>query len=282
MMKLALFVSGASLAYGACGYPLLWNDTACTAANNCTGAPVCSRNYGLGSAQCNMTADSLSVCTGSASNCDYVQVGQNATTCAAINYCGDTCGSMTTSTTCNAGASCIWGGNYCADAPTPMMAPPCSGTTQAACTGDSAGCFWMPISETICGVANNQYFALYTPAKCQSCTSNPTYNITQLSALANQAGKTCTWPAMAPWTQAYSATVSAFAQSASCPALMNASMMDMAVITDLISMGALINPMANGSCVGAAPSSMPSGGSSGSSMLTPSAGLLVLVAFLIR
>jgi len=286
-MKLALFVSGASLAYAQMGPCLgvMWNDTACTAMNNCTSAAACGRMAPPGTAMCDYTAQNASACTasGGGNNCAYVQVGQNATTCMAINYCSDTCIGMTTQANCNAGAACVWGANYCFPAAVPTPAAPCSGTTQATCIGDSAGCFWMPVAETICGVASNPMFALYTPAQCQPCNNNPNYNITQLSALAAQAGKTCTWPAMAPWVQGYSATVSAFAQSSSCPALMNASSTDMAVITELISMGNFINPMANGSCSGMmAPSAMPGGGSSGSSMLSPSAGLLVLVAFLIR
>jgi len=280
MMKLALFVSSASLAYGAGCLGLFWNDTSCTSMNNCTGVATCSRMPFPGTPFCDYTAQNASACTASGSNCGYTQYGQNTTTCGAISICTDSCSSMTSQSTCNAGASCVWGANYCFTTPTPTPTP-CSGATQAACTSDSAGCFWLPITETICGVANNPYAP--APPKCQPCNNNPTYNITQLSALANTAGKTCSWPKMDPWAQGYSATVGVFAQSSSCPAVMNASATDMAVITELLAMFTLINPMANGSCVGAAPTGGPSGGgSSGSSMLSPSAGLLVLVAFLVR
>jgi len=106
-----------------------------------------------------------------------------------------------------------------------MMSTPCAGTSASACTGE-AGCFWLDYSFTACGMTTKV-------AKCYQCNSTYVVDSGTRSALSNNVGKTCSYPATAPYG-ASSITINSISQStdtANCPAMAAASMSDSATIT---------------------------------------------------
>jgi len=275
MMK-ALLVAGASVALA---------QSTCAGYNvsNCTGNSIvgqyynatcgvsaggCSRNYTIGACATNMMT-----CAGNA--CGVGTMLANASSC---SKCMDQCAGATMAA-CTGSAmngACTWSNPSCVPV-TAMMTYPCSGTTQSSCTTE-LGCFWVSYTSNACATP-------MTTARCYQCNSTYSFSQSLRSALYNNVGKTCSWPASTPYS-ASSLTVNAVAQSSdtvNCPAFAAASAMgDPVTITAAI--------VAGGMMAGGAPffGQVPFSGtsiatcaaqSSGVAELLPSVALLGLIAF---
>jgi len=229
MMK-ALLVAGASVAFGqSCYLQPVTNCTGVTVmapmantSTTCALTSFCARNSTVGSCD-----TSMMTCSGNA--CGTGSMIANQSSC---SKCVDQCAQATTSAACTASAmnsACYWY-SACGNAPTPMTFP-CSGTTASTCTSE-AGCFWLDYSTTVCGQTTRM-------ASCNQCNSSAVVDSNTRSALSANVGKTCTWPAMAPYG-ASSITINAISQSSdttNCPAMMGPMAGDPATITTAASKG---------------------------------------------
>jgi len=233
----------------------------CTATNNCTDISYCARQSNATPATCPTSGS----CTGN--QCGNSMVA-NAQTCF---MCGDTCATMMSASTCNTNANCAW-------QPTcipMMMSSPCSETSASGCVADSYGCFWIQISESFCG-------STQSVSVCQPCNGSMASLIGPLSRMS---GQTCTWPAMSPYTKAFSVTLNAFQTAAAgmggCVAIPAAASPTSDMLT--ISGFASASTMYTGSPAFAATTTGTCAkASSPASMLSPSLAILGLVAFLTR
>jgi len=254
-MKFALLLSGLAAVTGQMMGCYSYNSSQCTAANNCTQYNTCSRNSSMAACP---TSDPCNV-----AGCADLTMGVgNMQTC---SKCADQCGLQTTASGCTgvAGGACVWSSICISIPPT----PPCvTDMSQSACTADAYGCFWVDVSETVCGQS--------MPFKgCFPC------NMTGLSALrgpiSRLVGQTCTWPAASPYTQGFSAVVNAFGTgtSGSCTAIASGTPTgDAATLTTVLGGLGYLSASTTGTCAKA----------SSSSMLSPSLAILGLVAFVTR
>jgi len=235
MMK-ALLVAGASVALA---------QTTCAgySITNCTGNSIVSTYYnatcGLYQGTCYrntsaapMCSTSMTTCAGNA--CGTGMMVSNVTSC---SKCTDQCygSTMAACTASTMMGACSWNPTTCGPI-SAMMTFPCQGATSAACTGE-AGCYWLSYTANACA-------SPVTTARCYQCNQTTTIMTLSLrSALFNNVGKTCSWPASAPYS-ASSLTINAVAQSsdmANCPAFMAASAIaDPATITASIIAGGLL------------------------------------------
>jgi len=224
----ALLVAGASVAFGvnmACyGYTGATSDQ-CTAANNCTTYTASCYRLGTTGAQNTSACPTTAMTCAAGTTCTP---GTKITDTKTCSKCTDACSAQTTNQTCEGDnwANCRWAPAGCKPAPTPSTyVVPCIANTLKTTCLTEAGCNWVSLSLTICGASNAQ-------AICAPC--NFTFTPAIRSALKNKIGQTCTWPAMAPYTQAASLTITDVAQSsdlANCPAYAAASADDVATLT---------------------------------------------------
>ena len=256
MMKALLVAGAASVAFAQC---YLQSQSNCTAAMNCTWtAPSCYRKNLMNPCNTLPTCNTTDGCkTGS---------GQpNSMTCV---QCDDACAGSD-NTTCSANAACGWAPGRCSDN-TPMMLPGCLAGmgSKAACTGMD-GCFWLSITETICGmsVPINQ---------CIACNST---DVVIRSAIANFKGQTCTWAKMGSFAQDFKATMTEVAQATGCSDLLPANRTsDMMVLSS-----PLVRPFFQNSYdASAAPQCTGAAGPSknGAASVVPGVAFLVAVALM--
>jgi hypothetical protein len=174
--------------------------------------------------------------------------------------------------TCAGDGECFYAA-ACVDKPTTPQIDCYLSTTKDACVAEAPGCFWFSYSENVCGEASPTITGCYP---CDTVMSGGLFDVR--GQLSRKAGQTCTWTAVAPYTQKYSATVNSFTMgtNARCTAL-NAKVSDDQDLKDLttaLTAQGNIAATAVGTCAAAAPSA--------SSLVSPSLGVLAVVAFLAR
>jgi len=230
-----LLVAGASVAFGQSCYT--------QSADNCTGmmfpgmggmaASSCAVNAGYCSRLSNATACDTSSMT-SCNTAAACKVGTNPTNLTSCSKCADACAGSKQADCTSSGMNnmCQWNAPTCINAPAPT---PCvSQTTQGACTGE-AGCYWLSFNRNWCGASS-------PIMRCLPCNST-SYDLPTRSAISHNVGKTCSWPAAAPYVQGTSLTINAIAQSddaVNCPAMMAMGMgdADSLIVTTVAAAGA--------------------------------------------
>jgi hypothetical protein len=265
-MKALLVAAGASVAYG--------QATTCFGNNatNCTGVVFTGQFY---NATCQISTGYCGRNTTAAPACDTAAMTCTGNACAAgatvqdgktCSKCADTCFGATAAA-CTAAANngaCTWYADSCGQMAAPTPAVACSATAKAGCTAEM-GCYWLSYSSTVCGAAR-------AVARCYQCNST-SFDLATRSALFNNKGKTCTWPAVAPYS-ASSLSIVDVTQStdtANCPALAAMATTDAATITTAAKAGRF-NLIAFDTAVATCVET------SGVSALMPSMALLALIA----
>jgi hypothetical protein len=117
---------------------------------------------------------------------------------------------------------------------------------KTACLKESAGCFWFNATEVLCG--KSIPLALCTPCNDQL------FGSVRSPLSHQQLGKTCSWPAVAPFTQGAQVTLTDFATASTggCTALDAAKPDDAATISKFLSTMGSVSASAVSSCGGAA------------------------------
>jgi len=160
-------------------------------------------------------------------------------------------------TACGHVSQCSWKG-FCSPK-APAVAVPCrTNYNKTSCLADAGGCFWMNVSEIVCGQDPTPY-AVCTP--CNDVTFGG-----MRGALSHQAiGSSCNWPAVAPFTHGAQITLVDFASASggNCKAIDDSTKAnDGTTIANFVSTMGVIANSAQGTCgsmaANASPPTMPS------------------------
>jgi len=160
-------------------------------------------------------------------------------------------------TACGHVSQCSWKG-FCSPK-APAVAVPCRMSyNKTSCLAEAGGCFWMNVSETVCGQDPTPY------AVCTPC-NDVTFGALR-GALSHQTiGSSCSWPAVAPFTHGAQVTLTEFASATggACKAIDDSTKAnDGTTIANFLSMMGMIANTASGTCGSMAaipsPPTMPS------------------------
>jgi hypothetical protein len=262
-MKLALLASGISAAFAqnmAC-FSYAYNSSECK--NVTEGCKVFGNMCGRRNSVTCPDTDVKATCEAT-TNCVLGSV-QDYKTC---NNCEDNCATKMDEASCNS-TTCQWNPLACY---AKEFIPDCIGNmNKASCTADAAGCFWLSFTETSCGRAG------VTSAACFPCDSSMIPVGAVRGPITRNMGKTCSWPT-GNTAKPFSLMVNDIASGAACPALGTDASMDLMMLGQSLQAAkpyAFVNN-SNATCTAAG------GGGSGSSMLSPSFGIMVVLAFISR
>jgi len=189
--------------------------------DNCTAALGCMTRdancYRTGEA-CNTTS---TICSGD--GCSEGPVVVDSQSC---SKCSAQCETFVTNATCPS-SRCAWAPARCVSVPGPSSRP-CADRTKAACVGGDS-CLWVSYSNTLCGQSTT--FSLCTQCNFTGFPSG------YPSALKNNQGRSCTWPAVAPYTSSYSLTITDVAQTSTCATFLGPRTEDASLLTSIAKTG---------------------------------------------
>jgi hypothetical protein len=213
----------------------------CTEANGCKAGGYCMRS--ATEKVCSTAGSGCDGCDKSI-GCDCGKYVMDQKSC---SRCSDSCPMQFNQTACGAIKQCSWT-NFCTPKTTPSYSIPCRlNFNKTACMNDNAGCFWMNVSQVLCG-QDPMNIAMCTPC------NDPTFGSLRSVLSRQQVGQSCNWPAAAPFTQGAQVTLSDFATAAagvgSCKAVDAAKSSDLATISSYFSTMGVISATAKGTCAG--------------------------------